>query len=136
MAVVWFVVVVIVVVGATAVVFSGGVINTVDNEVPAKAQRTIDIAIAVVRINKRFTTPATLEICSSDGVYNLNIAQAQRNNFMTLKLIEPTVKFTTPEDVTIKSHDDFPSEVSNYTTMFNDFTKCAITSRLYISFKI
>ena len=35
--------------------------NTV-SEVPTKAQRTIDIATTVVRINKRFTTPVTLEI--------------------------------------------------------------------------
>ena len=55
---------------------------------------------------------------------------------MALKLIEPTVKFITPGNIIIDSHDDFPSEASNYTSLFNDFTKCPKTSRVYISFKI
>ena len=110
--------------------------NNTEYEVPTKAQRTIDNVIAVVRINKRFTTPVTLEIRPSNGASNQNVAQAHRNNFMALKLIEPTVKFITPGNITIDSHDDFPSEASNYTSMFNDFKKCPKTSRVYISFKI
>ena len=110
--------------------------NNTESEVPTKAQRTIDIATAVVRINKRFTTPVTLEIRPSNGASNLNVAQAHRNIFMSLKLIEPTAKFITPGNITIDSHDDFPSEASKYTSMFHDFTKCPKTSRVYISFKI
>ena len=53
--------------------------NNTESEVPTKAQRTIDIATAVVRINKRFTTPVTLEIRPSNGASNLNVAQAHRN---------------------------------------------------------
>ena len=109
--------------------------NTV-SEVSTKAQRTIDIATAVVRINKRFTTPVTLENFPSNGVSNRNATQAHRNIFMALKLIEPPVKFITPGNTTIDSHDDFPSETYNYTSIFNDFTKCPKTSRVYISFKI
>ena len=110
--------------------------NNTEYEVPTKAQRTIDIATAVVRINKRFTTPVTLEIRPSNGASNLNVAQAHRKILMTLKLIEPTVKFITPGNTTIDSRDDLPSKASNYITMFNDFTKCSKTSRVYISFKI
>ena len=110
--------------------------NNTESDVPTKTQRTIDIAIAVVRINKRFTTPVTLEIRPSNGASNLNVAQAHRNIFMALKLIEPTVNFITPGNITIDSHDDFSSEASNYTSMFNDFTKCPKSSRVYISFKI
>ena len=91
--------------------------NNTESDVPTKAQRTIDIATAVVRINKRFTTPVTLEIRQSNGASNLNVDQAHRNIFMFLKLIKPTAKFTTPGNITIDSHDDFPSEASNYTSM-------------------
>ena len=110
--------------------------NNTESEVSAKAQQTIDISTAVVWINKRFTSPVTLEICSSNGVFNLNVAQAHRNIFMDLKLIELTVKLITPGNTTIDFHDDFPSKASNYTSIFNDFTKCPKTSRIYISFKI
>ena len=55
---------------------------------------------------------------------------------MALKLIEPTVKCINPGNDTIDSHDDFPSEASSYTTIFNDFKKCPKTSKVYISFKI
>ena len=108
--------------------------NNTESDVQTKAQRTIDIATAVVRINKRFTTPVTLEIRPSNGASNLNVDQAHRNIF--LKLIEPTAKFITPGNITIDSHDDFPSEASNYTSMFIDFTKCPKIFRVYASFKI
>ena len=55
---------------------------------------------------------------------------------MALQLIKPTVKFVTQGNTTIDSHDAFPFEASNYTSMFNDFTKYSKPSRVYISFKI
>ena len=55
---------------------------------------------------------------------------------MALKLIEPTVKFITPSNVTIDSLDKFPSEASKYTSMFNEVTKDPNSSRVYIFFKI
>ena len=113
-----------------------GVHNNTKSGVPTKAQRTIDVATAVVRINKRFTTPITLEIRPSNGASNLNVAQTHRNIFMCLTLIEPIEKFITPGNITIDSHNDFPSEAFNYTSMFNDFPKCLKTFRVYISFKI
>ena len=67
---------------------------------------------------------------------DLNIAQDHRNIFMLLKLIEPTINIFTLENVTINSLDDFPSEASQYTFIFNDVKKCPKTSRAYITFKI
>ena len=113
-----------------------GVNNNTESNVPTKGQRIIDIATAVVCINKRFTTPVTLEIRPSNGASNLNAAQAHRSIFVSFKLIKPTAKFITPGNTTIDSHDDFPFEASNYTLMFNDFTKCPQASRVDISFKI
>ena len=55
---------------------------------------------------------------------------------MALKLIEPTVKFITLGNSTSDSHEEFPFEAYNYISMFNDFTKCPKSSRVYISFKI
>ena len=102
--------------------------NTTDQEVPSKAQKTIDIATAVVQINKRITTKLTLETRHSNGVSNLSVAQAHRNIFMTLKLIEAAVKLFTPGNVTIYLLDDFPSDASKYTSIFNDVTKYSKSS--------
>ena len=55
---------------------------------------------------------------------------------MTLKLIEPTVTFFPPGNITIDSLDDFSSEASQYTTIFNEVTKYPKVSRFYITFKI
>ena len=65
--------------------------NNTESEVSIKIQQTIDIATVVVRTNKIFTTPVTIEIRPSNGSSNLNVAQARRNIFMALKLIEPTI---------------------------------------------
>ena len=105
-------------------------------EAPTKAQRTIDVSTTVVRINKIFTTPVTLEIRPSKDTSNLNVAQTHRNIFMVLKLIEPTLKFLTSRNFTIDSLDDFPSKVSEYTFIFNEVTKEPKSFRVYISFKI
>ena len=110
--------------------------NNTDHEVPTKAQRTIDIATTIVRIYTRFTTPAILGIRPSNCASNLNVAQAHRNIFMALKLIEPTVKCFTPGNTTIYSLDYFPSEDFRYTSMVNDVIQYPKESRVYISFKI
>ena len=87
----------------------------------------------VVIINKRITTLVTLEVRPSDEVFNLNVAQAHRNIFIIIKLIQPIVKITTSIETTIDSLDDFPSKATQYTSTF---TKITIMSRVYIPFKI
>ena len=106
--------------------------NNTNHEVPSKAQRTIAITTIVVRINKRITILVT----TCKGASNLNVAQIHRNIFMAFKLIESTVKFFNPGNVTIYPLDDFSSEASKHTSMFNEVTKYSKTSRVYISFKI
>ena len=91
--------------------------NTTHHEIPSKAQITIDITTVVFRINKRITTPVTLEIRPSNGASNLDVAPTRRNIFMVLKLIEPTVKLFTPGNATKDLLDMFPSEASKYTSM-------------------
>ena len=71
-----------------------------------------------------------LEIHLSNGTSNLNVTQAHRNIFMALKLIEPTVKFFTPGNVTIDSLDGFPSEKSEHTSIFTEVIQCYLESTL------
>ena len=71
----------------------------------------------IVRINKRITTPVTLEMRPPNGASNLDVAPTRRKIYMTLKLIEPTVKFFTPGNATKYLLDMFPSEASKYTSM-------------------
>lgn len=87
----------------------------------------------VVIINKRITTLVTLEVRPSDEVFNLNVAQAHRNIFIIIKLIQPIVKITTSIETTIDSPDDVPSKATQYTSTF---TKITIILRVYIPFKI
>ena len=62
--------------------------NNTNQIFKTKTQRTIDIATAVVRINKIITTPIMLEMHPSSGDFNLNVVQAHRNVFIAQKLIE------------------------------------------------
>ena len=53
--------------------------NNNDNWRPFQAQKMIDTATTVVRINKQITVPVTLEIHSSPRVFILNVVQTPRN---------------------------------------------------------
>ena len=64
-----------------------------------------------------------LEMHPSSGDFNLNVVQAHRNVFIAQKLIEQVLKYFTPGNFTIDWLDDFPSESSQHTSLFNDVTK-------------
>ena len=109
--------------------------DSTDNKVRIVSQRKIDNATTVVTINKRITTQVTLEICPANGVSNMNVAQAHRNIFIAIKLIEPTVKIITPTEVTIDSLGGLLFEAVEYTSTFTEFIKCPRSVRVYTTFK-
>ena len=65
--------------------------NEKTNDEKQKAKRTLQIATRVV-INKRITTPVTLECRPTHGRSNLNVAVAHRNIFIAMKMKDSTLK--------------------------------------------
>ena len=98
-------------------------------------QRTIKIATAVVIINKRITTPVTLQIRPNKGSSSVNVAVAHRNIFSAMKLKDPTLKIITPQDDIIDTLLQFP-EGTDYTETFTKIIKDSKDSRIYISHHI
>ena len=57
-----------------------------DNDDDTKPDRTLQLATTSVIVNKRITTPATLELRSTHGSSDLNVAKAHRIFFITMKM--------------------------------------------------
>ena len=99
-------------------------------------QRTIQIATAAVIVNKRITTPVTLQIRPNKGSSNVNVAVAHRNIFSAMKLKDPTLKIITPQNDIIDTLLQFP-EGNDYTKTFTKIIKDSKDSRrIYISHHI
>ena len=99
-------------------------------------QRTIEIATVAVIVNRRITTPVTLQLRPSKESTNLNVLKAHKNIFSAMKLIDPTLKLITFQNEIIDTTDQFPSSALEYTTKFKNFHKDPKTSRVYISHKL
>ena len=98
-------------------------------------QRTIQIATAAVIVNKRITTPVTLQIRPNKGSSNVNVAVAHRNIFSAMKLKDPTLKIITPQNDIIDTLLQFP-EGNDYLKTFSKIIKDSKDSRIYISHHI
>ena len=105
-----------------------------DNDDDTKPDRTLQLATTSVIVNKRITTPVTLELRPTHGSSNLNVAKAHRNIFIAMKMKDPTLKLISNETV-IDTELQFP-EGNDYTNVFTKIIKCPKTSRVYISHKI
>ena len=105
-----------------------------DNDDDTKSDRTLQLASTSVIVNKRITTPVTLELRPTHGSSNLNVAKSHRNIFIAMKMKDPTIKLISNETV-IDSELQF-SEGNDYTNVFTRIIKCPKTSRVYISHKI
>ena len=92
-------------------------------------QRTIQIATAAVIVNKRITTPVTLQIRPNKGSSNVNVAVAHRNIFSAMKLKDPTLKIITPQNDIIDTLLQFP-EGSDYLKTFSKIIKDSKDSRI------
>ena len=73
-----------------------------------QADRTLQLTTQAVIINKRTTTPVTLEIRPTHGSSNLSIAIAHRNIFIAMKKKDQTLKVIT-ENTTIDTMMQFPT---------------------------
>ena len=99
-------------------------------------QITIEIATVAVVVNRRITTPVTLQLRPSKESTNLNVLKAHKNIFSAMKLIDPTLKLITFQKDIIDTTDQFLSSTLEYTTKFKNFHKDPKTSHVYISHKI
>ena len=107
--------------------------NSKVNDDNTKLDRTLQLATPSVIVNKRITTPVTLELRITHGSSNLNVARAHRNIFISIKMKDPTLKITSNETV-IDTELQFP-DGNDYTNVFTKLIKCPKTSRVYISHK-
>ena len=57
-----------------------------DNDDDTKPDRTLQLATTSVIVNKRINTPATLELRSTHGSSDLNVAKAHRIFFIAMKM--------------------------------------------------
>ena len=61
------------------------------NDDDTKSVRTLQLATTSVIVNKRITTPVTLELRPTYGSSNLNVAKVHRNIFIAMKMKDPTL---------------------------------------------
>ena len=73
--------------------------STKDNDDDTKHDRTLQLATTSVIVNKRITTPVTLELMPTHDSSNLNVAKAHRNIFIAMKMKDLTLKLISNETV-------------------------------------
>ena len=108
--------------------------NTKVNDDDTKLDRTLQLATTSVIVNKRITTPVTIELKPTYVSSNLNVARVHRNIFIPMKIKDPTLKIFSNE-IVIDTELQFP-DGNDYTNVFTKLIKCPRTSRVYISHKI
>ena len=96
-------------------------------------ERTLQLAIQAVIVNKRITTPVTLEIKPILGRSKLNIALAHLNIFITMKKTDLTLKFIT-DNASIDTIIQFPKG-EDYTKVFTNIVKDNRISTVYVTHK-
>lgn len=69
------------------------------NEENQQANRTLQISTTAVIVNKRITTPVTLENRPKHGSSYLNIVQAHRNIFISMKKKDFSLKLITETQI-------------------------------------
>jgi len=72
-----------------------------ENEDDDNNKITIQLASAVVIINKRIITPVIIEIRPNQRNFNQNLANTHRNIFLALKLNDPKLNIITSQNVMI-----------------------------------
>ena len=97
--------------------------STKDNDNDTKPDRILQLATTSVIINKRITTPVTLELRPTHSSSDL-----------AMKMKDPTLKLISNKTV-INTELQFP-EGNDYTNVFTKIIKCPKTSRVCISHKI
>ena len=97
-------------------------------------ERTLQLATQAVIVNKRITTPVTLELKPILGKSNINIALAHLNIFISMKKTDPTLKLIT-DNSSIDTVMQFPKG-EDYTKVFTNLIKDNRTSTVYVTHKI
>ena len=96
----------------------------IDEAKETMTQRMIETVSIAVIANNRITNLITLELCSTAGSFNLNIAQAHWNIFATMKVINTTFKNITFRKKSMYTLSHYTSTANDYTPMFDDIFKC------------
>ena len=96
--------------------------------------RTLQLATLVVIINKRITTPVTLELKPVKGKSTVNVALSHLNIFIAMRKTDLTLKLIT-ENASIDTVMQFPKG-DDYTKVFMNLFKDTRTSSVYITHKI
>ena len=84
-------------------------------------EQTLQPATQSVIVNKRITTPVTLELNPILGRLNLNIALAHLNIFIATKKTDPTLKLIS-DNISIDTLMQFPKR-EDYTKVFTNLVK-------------